>query len=61
MLLTLDHSGFPASPAEYAAAWQVNLDQLAAELVGQPPSVQYVAGFEELWPHYDAAWRRLTG
>jgi uncharacterized protein YndB with AHSA1/START domain len=60
VVLMLDHSGFPASPAEYAAAWQVNLDQLAAELVGQKATADYLAEFEQLRPHYDAAWRRLT-
>jgi uncharacterized protein YndB with AHSA1/START domain len=59
-VLTLDHSGFPDSPAHYAAAWQVNLDQLGAELSGRAVVAEYGAEFEALVPHYAAAWRRLT-
>ncbi|GAA0811565.1 SRPBCC domain-containing protein [Spirilliplanes yamanashiensis] len=58
-VLTLDHSGFPGSPVESAAAWQVALDGLAAELAGrlQAPDP---AAFEELSGLYGSAWRRLT-
>jgi uncharacterized protein YndB with AHSA1/START domain len=59
-VLALDHSNFPASPAEYAAAWQVNLDQLAAELAGRAPTGDYGSEFEQLVPHYRAAWDRLV-
>jgi uncharacterized protein YndB with AHSA1/START domain len=59
-VLALDHSEFPASPAEYAAAWQVNLDQLAAELTGRTPTADYGTEFEQLMPHYTAAWQRLV-
>ena len=59
-VLVLDHAHFPGSPAEYAAAWQVHLDQLAAELVGRSPGSDYASELEQLIPHYAAAWRRLT-
>jgi uncharacterized protein YndB with AHSA1/START domain len=59
-VLALDHSGFPDSPVHYAAAWQVNLDQLAAELSGRAVVAEYGAEFEELVPHYAAAWQRLV-
>jgi uncharacterized protein YndB with AHSA1/START domain len=59
-VLALDHSNFPASPAEYAAAWQINLDRLAAELTGRTPAADYDTEFEQLIPHYRAAWDRLV-
>jgi uncharacterized protein YndB with AHSA1/START domain len=59
-VLALDHSCFPGSPAEYATAWQVNLDQLAAELAGRPITTDYGTEFAELLPHYEAAWQRLV-
>jgi uncharacterized protein YndB with AHSA1/START domain len=59
-VLVLDHAHFPASPVEYAAAWQVHLDQLAAELVGRSPESDYACELGQLVPHYAAAWRRLT-
>ena len=59
-VLVLDHAHFPGSPAEYAAAWQVHLDQLAAELVGRSPESDYASELAQLVPHYAAAWRRLT-
>jgi uncharacterized protein YndB with AHSA1/START domain len=59
-VLAVDHSNFPASPADYAAAWQVNLDQLAAELAGRPVTTDYGTEFAALLPHYAAAWQRLV-
>jgi uncharacterized protein YndB with AHSA1/START domain len=59
-VLVLDHGGFPESPAPYAAAWQVALDGLGAELAGRLPLPDGTA-FEELSRHYEAAWWRLTG
>ncbi len=59
-VLALEHGGFPGSPAAYAAAWQVALDGLAAELAGRLP-VPDRAGFAELSNHYESAWARLTG
>jgi uncharacterized protein YndB with AHSA1/START domain len=58
-VLALDHSGFPDSPVEYAAAWQVNLDRLSAELVGRYPNADYATEYGALVPHYTAAWQRL--
>jgi uncharacterized protein YndB with AHSA1/START domain len=57
-VLALDQSGFPGSPVDYAAAWQVHLDRLGAELAGRAPA-DYVSELEELIPHYAAAWQRL--
>jgi uncharacterized protein YndB with AHSA1/START domain len=59
-VLALDHSQFPGSPAEYAAAWQISLDQLAAELAGRTPTADYGTEFAQLMPHYTAAWQRLV-
>ncbi len=58
-VLVLDHAHFPGSPAEYAAAWQVHLDPLAAELAGRSPEADYATELEQLVPYYAAAWRRL--
>ncbi len=59
-VLTLDHAQLPASPAEYAAAWQVNLDRLAAEVAGCPYASDHDTEFAGLLPFYEAAWRRLV-
>ncbi len=60
-VLVLDHAHFPGSPDEYAAAWQVHLDLLAAEIAGRSPEFDYASELEQLVPHYAAAWRRLIG
>lgn len=59
-VLAVDHSNFPASPAECAAAWQVYLGQLAAELSDRPVTTVYGTELAELLPHYVAAWQRLV-